>query len=374
VVAVTPSCGSVHTIEVDSWRYAVDDTQLAQAVTSFLLPFLPYLVGKAGDAVAEVTVEKSLEAAWESAKALWQKLRPRVESRAAAKEAAVDAAQDRDDEDAQAALRLQLRKLLAADDQLSEELAELLRGAKAAAVTVATGGPRSIAAGTIVESTTVTGDDNVIGQGSTIVVRSDVAGPVSGSSIVTAAGDVIYQGIAPQAEADIQLVKHRDRGLEWGVEQYRGLMPTAVSLFLNFYLHNRGGGLGNVEDVMPKQALVHPSSAMCLRYAGMRKGFRQDRFGRPIQFPFSLQPGEQMAVCAYLYATVPEVEPETFAQYLVELQLCRVVLRLKAQGQLGPLPDAEAIVTDDFAGLKRGICAYWTENGRNDLVSIAMED
>jgi hypothetical protein len=50
--------------------------------------------------------------AWEKAKSLWGKLRPQVDAKPAAQEAAQDVAETSDNEDAQAALRLQLKKLL----------------------------------------------------------------------------------------------------------------------------------------------------------------------------------------------------------------------------------------------------------------------
>ncbi len=50
------------------------DSQLLQQLTTFLAPFLPYLL-KAGEKAAEEAGKKFGEAAWEQAKALWEKLR-----------------------------------------------------------------------------------------------------------------------------------------------------------------------------------------------------------------------------------------------------------------------------------------------------------
>lgn len=147
----------------------MDIAQLAQAVTAFLAPFLPYLVGKAGDALAEVTVEKSLEAAWERATILWGKLRPMVERKPAAQEAAEHVAQDSGDEDAQTALRLQVKKLLTEDTALAAEVARLWEEARRAGVTVIVSGERSfVARRDVRDSVITTGDRNVVGDGSSL--------------------------------------------------------------------------------------------------------------------------------------------------------------------------------------------------------------
>lgn len=95
-------------------------------LTSFLAPFLPYLL-KIGEQAAEETGKKLGAEAWEKAKALWGKLRPKVQASPAAQEAVQDAAANPDNPDAQAALRLQLKKLLQADPSLAEEVAHLMQ-------------------------------------------------------------------------------------------------------------------------------------------------------------------------------------------------------------------------------------------------------
>jgi hypothetical protein len=105
------------------------DPQLPAQLVQLLAPFLPYLVKGlklAGQEAAKKLGEKAGEQGFEQAKALWDKLRPKIEARPAALEAAQDAAAHPDDEDALAALRLQLKKLLAEDDSLAQELARLL--------------------------------------------------------------------------------------------------------------------------------------------------------------------------------------------------------------------------------------------------------
>jgi hypothetical protein len=138
----------------------MDVTLLAQNIVTFLAPFLPYLV-KVGEKAAEEAGKKLGGEAWEQAKALWGKLRPKVEARPAAKEAVQDAAAAPDNADAQAALRLQLKKLLDEDVSLAEELACLLSEAKKAGVTVIASGERSVGiSGDVSGSTIITGDKN----------------------------------------------------------------------------------------------------------------------------------------------------------------------------------------------------------------------
>jgi len=103
----------------------MDDQTLAQNVVHFLTPFLPYLlqVGKkaGGKAIEEIGKEFGAEAA-KKAKALWHKLRVNKN----VEEAAQDVAAMPDDPDAQAALRLQLKKLLKADELLAKDTVRLM--------------------------------------------------------------------------------------------------------------------------------------------------------------------------------------------------------------------------------------------------------
>ncbi len=103
-----------------------DPNEIARQIVPFLAPFLPYLL-KAGEKAAEEAGRKLGAAAWEQAQALWARLRPKVEARPAAQEAVADVAAHPQDEDALAALRLQLRKLLEEDPALREEVARLMQ-------------------------------------------------------------------------------------------------------------------------------------------------------------------------------------------------------------------------------------------------------
>jgi len=142
------------------------DPQLAAQLVQFLAPFLPYLlkgVKLAGQEAAKKLGEKAGEQSLDHAKALWEKLRPKVEAKPAALEAVQDAAERPDDEDALAALRLQLKKLLAEDQPLAQELARLLQQAQAGGRTVTASGNRSVAiGGNVTGSVIVTGDNNKV--------------------------------------------------------------------------------------------------------------------------------------------------------------------------------------------------------------------
>jgi hypothetical protein len=135
---------------------------LAGQLVQMLTPFLPYLA-RAGEAVAP-----QLEAhGWEFAQKVWARLGPKVDSKPAAQEAVADLAKEPTDTDAQAALRVQLRKLLAEDDELQRALTALLdenRGA-GGTTTVNVSGDRSVGIGRDVRgSTIITGDQNQVGR------------------------------------------------------------------------------------------------------------------------------------------------------------------------------------------------------------------
>lgn len=97
--------------------------ELASELARILGPYLPYLVEtgkKAGDKVVG-------EAALAGAKKVWGKLRGKVEEKPEAAEAVRDLAADPEDSDLQAALRVQLKKILATDSGFAGELAKLLQ-------------------------------------------------------------------------------------------------------------------------------------------------------------------------------------------------------------------------------------------------------
>jgi len=138
----------------------MDIGALASSLTTALVPLLPYLL-KAGEKAAEETGKAVGSQSLEWAKSLWSKLQPKVEAKPAALEAAEDAAQTPDDEDVQATLRRQLKKLLEEDPSLAEEVSRWLEQGKAAGINVSATGDRSVAIGGDAKGNTIiTGDRN----------------------------------------------------------------------------------------------------------------------------------------------------------------------------------------------------------------------
>jgi hypothetical protein len=140
-------------------------------LTAFLSPFLPTLLKLSGKAVEKATESASGkfgEAAFKKAEAVWAKLSPNVEAKEAAKEAAIDVANSPEDEDSQAALRVQLKKLLEQDEELMKAIEQIL----------AADAPDGTFGTQIVQN--VTGNRNqVIGQATNSNVFGNVTGNVT---------------------------------------------------------------------------------------------------------------------------------------------------------------------------------------------------
>lgn len=131
---------------------------------SLLAPILPYLL-KGGIELAQSAageLGKKLSAdAWDGLKRLAEKIRHKAESKPALQEALTDAQAAPADADAQAALRLQVKKLLQEDPALAAEAARLLASAQTGSKTVIASGNRSVAIGGDVSgSVIITGDNN----------------------------------------------------------------------------------------------------------------------------------------------------------------------------------------------------------------------
>lgn len=136
----------------------METTALVQTLTALLAPALPYLL-KAGESAAE----KIGEDAWEKAKTLWGKISGKIKAKPSALEAVEDVANAPADEDAQAVLRVQLKKMLTEDAGLAKELEQMISmWQKSGSMAIAVG-ERSVAAGGDVKGNTiVTGDQNVV--------------------------------------------------------------------------------------------------------------------------------------------------------------------------------------------------------------------
>ncbi|MGB8644007.1 MAG: hypothetical protein WCF84_02125 [Anaerolineae bacterium] len=139
----------------------MDVSMLVPQVTLMLAPMLPYLL-QAGEKVAQEAGKKFGEEAWQEGKALWERLWPRVEARPAAKEAAEDVAAQPMNADRQAALRVQLTKLLSEDEALAQEIARLVQSGKQTRTTIIASGERSVAAQNMNGNIIITGDRNEV--------------------------------------------------------------------------------------------------------------------------------------------------------------------------------------------------------------------
>jgi hypothetical protein len=140
-------------------------------LTAFISPFLPFLLKlgeKAAEKATETAAGKFGEAAWGKAQAVWKKLSPKVDGKEAAKEAVTDVARNPEDEDLQAAFRVQLKKLLEQDEALAKAIAQILQA----------DAPDGTPGIQIIQ--TVTGNQNqVIGQVTGGTVMRDVQGNVN---------------------------------------------------------------------------------------------------------------------------------------------------------------------------------------------------
>jgi hypothetical protein len=161
----TACTGSEATITIPYRKGDLMDANLVTSAVTALAPVLPYLLDKAGDKAADEAVKKVGKGAWDYAKAIWFRLWPKIQAKEAAQEAADDVVRNPDDEDALAALRLQLKKLLTEDEGLAAEIARLLDEGRKAGVVVTASGDRALAIGRdATGATIIIGDQNKLGR------------------------------------------------------------------------------------------------------------------------------------------------------------------------------------------------------------------
>lgn len=143
----------------------MDTATLAASVVTVLAPYL----AKAGEEFAK-EVGKT---AGGKIGALYQAIKSRFQHHPAASEALIDLEQAPGDEDAQAALRQQLKKILATDDDFARQMNEWLQAYQANANTsITASGDHSTAAGRDVRTTTAGRD--ISGQ----VFSGDIQGDI----------------------------------------------------------------------------------------------------------------------------------------------------------------------------------------------------
>jgi hypothetical protein len=142
----------------------MDPNTLVGPLTAVLAPAIPYLVSKAGDVAASEAIKKLGKAAWEAAGKVWARLWPKIEGTGGPRQALDVLAATPADADAQGALRMHLKQVLAQDPALAGDIAALLDEARRAGVAVAAIGERSVGIGGDASGATiVSGDGNVVG-------------------------------------------------------------------------------------------------------------------------------------------------------------------------------------------------------------------
>lgn len=133
-------------------------------ITQFLAPLLPSLL-KGGIELAKSAageLGKRLSAdGWDGLKKLAEKIQKKAEAKPALQEALADAQNAPTDDDALAALRQQLKKLLQEDPDLRAEAERLLASVSSSSTTVIASGNRSVAiGGNASGNVIITGDNN----------------------------------------------------------------------------------------------------------------------------------------------------------------------------------------------------------------------
>jgi hypothetical protein len=99
--------------------------EISTTITTFIKPFLPFLLNL-GSKVFDGALDELGANALHKAKSIWAALLPKIEVKSAFQEAAAELAADPDNADLQAALRVQLQKLLDQDPTLAEILTAIL--------------------------------------------------------------------------------------------------------------------------------------------------------------------------------------------------------------------------------------------------------
>jgi hypothetical protein len=149
----------------------LDAAALAKMVTSLLVPAIPYLL-KGGEQAWGEASKKIGTDTWEWAKAIWTKLVSRSKSKPDGEEktteivkAATEVANNPSDEDAQAALRFQIKKLLTDDPELGLEIEKALNEAKnsSAQTSIRIGGIDISGGATVTNSGNIIGGNQTIG-------------------------------------------------------------------------------------------------------------------------------------------------------------------------------------------------------------------
>ncbi|MCP9987825.1 hypothetical protein LUX01_15140 [Streptomyces sudanensis] len=98
----------------------------ALAITNDVVPYVTAAVAAYGSAVVTRTADTAVDATVSLGQRIVQRLWSREEDREGLERAIDEVAEDPQDDDAQAALRVQVRRILRQDSELAAELARLL--------------------------------------------------------------------------------------------------------------------------------------------------------------------------------------------------------------------------------------------------------
>ena len=161
--------------------------ELAQKLTVFLAPLLPKLLDQTIIGAGRETGKKALDQSLAWGRRLWEKLRPKIDGAPAAVEAAQDVAAHPQDADFEASLRAQLKKLLAADVELANEIAGLCQAAGASGVRVFAPGARTVITAKKVRGGVAKGRSAAAGKGS-VAARN-----ITKSVVVTGKKNIVKQ-------------------------------------------------------------------------------------------------------------------------------------------------------------------------------------
>jgi CHAT domain len=164
-------------------------------LTASIAPFLPFLLN-----LDNKTPESAV---FSKAQAIWEILGSKVAAKSTAQEAAIDLAKNPNDKDLQAALRVQLKKLLDQDAELSKAIQKILQDTTPAKTS-----------GTRIEQN-VTGNNNqVIGQLSGGHVFGNINGNVVINQTASPAGDKKTTPETPQTIKTILVLAANPKGTD----------------------------------------------------------------------------------------------------------------------------------------------------------------
>jgi histone deacetylase complex regulatory component SIN3 len=139
----------------------MDASSLAKLVVENLAPAIPFLV-KAGESATASVIKDIGVSAWQKSVSVWSKIKPEFNDHPKLKEAIQEVADDHLDKDAQAMLRLQLKKVLMQNPMLLDELSRLVQNSDFSTNASASGKGSVVAGESINNSTIITGKDNNI--------------------------------------------------------------------------------------------------------------------------------------------------------------------------------------------------------------------